>query len=191
MLFLTGFLLGLASVVPVGPVSLLLINVGIERGPRVGVRAGLGVALGDATMLPIVLLSADRLTRIESTQTTIEFGVALVLAVLGVRALAGRTAVAAMARRITRPTLTMLTATLISPMGLAGWLGLALLIPDGTPAFGSAIYGIGIITASLLWHLFLGIGSGTAGTFATEKARHRLDQGSGIVMLGVAGALLV
>lgn len=191
MLFVSGFLLGLASVVPLGPVSLLLVNVGIERGPRVGVRAGLGVALGDATMLPVVLLSADRLTRIGSTQTYVELGVALVLGVLGIRALAGRAAVRAMARRITRPTRTMLTATLVSPMGLAGWLGLALLIPDGAGAFGSATYGVGIIAASLMWHLFLGIGSGTAGAFATEKVRQRLDRGSGLVMLGVAGALLV
>ncbi|MCP5027713.1 MAG: LysE family transporter [Actinomycetia bacterium] len=191
MLFVTGFLLGLASVVPLGPVSLLLVNVGMERGPRVGVRAGLGVALGDAAMLPIVLLSADRLTRIESTQTIVELGVALILGVLGLRALAGRTAVQAMARRITRPTLTMLTATLVSPMGMAGWLGLALLIPDGAGGLGSATYGGGIIAASLLWHLFLGIGSGTVGSFATDKVRHRLDQGSGMVMLGVAGALLV
>ncbi|MCP3909682.1 MAG: hypothetical protein GY713_01895 [Actinomycetia bacterium] len=67
--------------------------------------------------------------------------VAGVLAILGLRALVGRVAVPAMARRITRPTLTMLTATIISPLGIAGWLG--------------------------------------------------LDQGSGAVMLGVAGALVI
>jgi arginine exporter protein ArgO len=126
-----------------------------------------------------------------STQTTIELVVAVILGLLGLRTLAGRGAVRTMARRMTRPALTMLAATIVSPMGLAGWLGLALLIPEGSGSMGAASYGMGIILASLLWHTFLGIGAGTAGVLATDRVRHRLDQGSGIVMLGVAGALVI
>jgi hypothetical protein len=146
------------------------VNVGIERGPTVGTRAGLGVAAGEATMLPLVLIGAERLTRVGSTPATIELIVAVILGALGLRTLTGRGAtltgrgaVRTVARRITRPTLTMQAATIISPMGLAGWLGLALLLPDGADSVGTASYGLGIILASLLWHVLLGVGSGTAG----------------------------
>ena len=88
---MVGFVVGVMVVAPVGPISLLLITIGLERGAGAGVRAGLGVAAADAALLLVVLAAADRLTALDPTwQRGIEVALGLGLVLIGIRAVAAR-----------------------------------------------------------------------------------------------------
>lgn len=62
--FATGFGLGLALAMPVGPISLLCIQQALTRGFGGGLAAGLGVALADATYGAIAAFGLTAITNL-------------------------------------------------------------------------------------------------------------------------------
>lgn len=60
--FATGFGLGLAIAMPVGPISLLCIQQSLTRGFAVGLAAGIGVALADATYAAVAAFGLTAVT---------------------------------------------------------------------------------------------------------------------------------
>ncbi len=62
--FATGFGLGLAIAMPVGPIALICIRQALTRGFGAGLAAGLGVALADATYGAIAAFGLTAITNV-------------------------------------------------------------------------------------------------------------------------------
>jgi putative LysE/RhtB family amino acid efflux pump len=62
--FATGFGLGLAIAMPVGPIALICIQQALTRGFGAGLAAGLGVALADATYGAIAAFGLTAITNV-------------------------------------------------------------------------------------------------------------------------------
>ena len=192
MQILSGFALGLVVVSPVGPVTLLLVALGLERGRAVGVRGALGVVAADTAILVAVALLAARLRGIDGgVGAATELVLGVVLAVVGVHGLASRGGVAALARRVERPFPTMALVTLCNPMTAAVWLAVVLGATDaGIDGAGLALRVGGFALASLVWHLALGWGSGTLAGVIDDRRRLALQRLSAVVLLALATRLL-
>lgn len=159
--FATGFGLGLAIAMPVGPISLLCIQQGLARGFGGGAAAGAGVALADATYAAI---AAFGLTAI----TTFLVGLQIPLRVLGLLAMPWlawtiwRDAnvpkhMAALPGASPATTLQMYVLTLANPMTILTFL--ALFIGAGVGLAGgyeySAALTIGTFAGSFAWWILV------------------------------------
>ena len=117
MNILLGFVLGIAIVAPIGPVSLLLISVGIERGRVDGVRAGLGIAGADVVLILAVLAMSNRLAGLDATwQHRVHLFLGAAMLVVAAHGLLSRRGMGALALRIINPFRTLLIATIANPM---------------------------------------------------------------------------
>ena len=185
MIVLFGFITGLALVAPVGPVALTLVGLGAEQGRRAALAGAGGVVLADSLTMPVALGGAGFLGGLDAgivRWLEIVMGLALV-AIAVITMVHAERARAAMGS-LRRPTRTLAAMTLLNPLGLVAWIGLALALPASirTPvALGG--FGVGVVLASALWHTGLAAASGSYG--------HRLDAGSRTVITRLSGALLL
>src|SRR3546814_9012263 len=130
MTLVVGFLTGLALVAPIGPVALTRFGLGAGRGRRAALAGAGGVVLADALTMPVALGSAGFLASLDGTVVR-SFEVVMGLAVVG---LAVSTLVAADRARqavagIRRPARTLAVMTLVNPLSLVAWAGVALALP--------------------------------------------------------------
>ncbi len=192
MLLLAGFVTGLALVAPVGPVALTLFGLGAERGRRAALAGAGGVVLADLLTMPVALGGAGAVQALSPTALRgleVAMGAALVLVALAT-VLASDRARRAVAG-IRRPTRTLAAMTMVNPLGLVAWAGLALALPTSLRHPASlAIFGAGLVLASAAWHGGLALASGTLGARIGDGVRTGLTRASGLVLLGV-GAMLV
>ena len=147
MVMLLGFLTGIALVAPIGPVALTLFGLGAEQGRRAALAGAGGVVLADSLTMPVALGGAGFLGGLDAgivRWLEIAMGVALIaLAIVTVvHAERARAALGSMQR----PTRTLAAMTLLNPLSLVAWLGLALALPADirTPA-ALAWFGVGIV----------------------------------------------
>lgn len=192
MLILLGFLTGIALVAPIGPVALTLVGIGAEQGRRAALAGAGGVVLADTLTIPVALGGAGFLGGLDAgivRWLEIVMGIALVaLAMVTiVHADRAREAVSA----IRRPTPVLAAMTLLNPLSLVAWLGLALALPTSirTPA-ALVAFGAGVLIASALWHGGLAAASGTFANRLGQRPRLLLTRGSGLVLLLVGGVLV-
>jgi threonine/homoserine/homoserine lactone efflux protein len=186
-----GFALGVAVVAPIGPISLLLMAIGLERGRADGMRAGLGVAGADLALLVLVLGASSRLTVLdEMWQRRIELVLAGGMLVFGLHALVSRGGFAAVVERIRRPGRALLLATLGNPMTVVVWLGLVVTLGSEFGTGWALIrIGLGLALATCVWHVGLGAAAGELGSHLTPRARVLLQRTSGVAMMGLAAML--
>lgn len=193
MLLVLGFLTGLALVVPIGPVALTLFGLGAEQGRRAALAGAGGVVLADAVTMPIALggaglldgLDAGAVRAAEFVMGVLLVGLALVLFLQAERA---RRSLA----RVTRPTRTLAAMTLINPVSVVTWLGVALALPATIRSpMSLAVFGAGLVLASAVWHAGLATASGTFGPRLGERPRTLLTRGSGVFLFVVGGVLVV
>lgn len=190
---MVGFVVGVMVVAPVGPISLLLITIGLERGAGAGVRAGLGVAAADAALLLVVLAVADRLTALDHAwQTGIEVALAACLVLIGLRAVTARAGITGAVQRIQRPGRVLMIATLANPMTALAWLGLMVALGSELGQGWALVRtGLGIALASLAWHVALGAASGSVGARLGPARRLLVQRASGVAMVGLGALLLL
>lgn len=192
MLFLRGFLVGLALVIPVGPISLTLIGVGVEKGRRAGLAGAAGIAAADALFVGVTAFSAERLVRLGTTWVRpAEIGLGVVVGVLGLAAILRSEGARALIARVERPAPTFLALTLSNPLSIALWAGVVLALPADlltTPSL--LVFGAGIVAASALWHAGLGTAASSVGTRLSERARAWSPRIAGLLMVAVAGVLV-
>ena len=190
---MVGFVVGVMVVAPVGPISLLLITIGLERGAGAGVRAGLGVAAADAALLLVVLAAADRLTALDPTwQRSIEVALGAGLMLIGIRAVVARVGITKAVERIQRPGRVLMVATLANPMTVLAWLGLMVALGSELgQGWALARTGLGIVLASLAWHTALGAASGSVGERLSPARRVLVQRASGVAMIGLGVLLAV
>ncbi len=188
---MVGFAVGVMVVAPVGPISLLLIAIGLERGAAAGVRAGLGVAAADAALLLLVLGVADQLAGLDgSWRRGIEVSLGVGLMAIGLKALLAKAGITRAVNRIERPGRVLLVATLANPLTLLAWLGLMVALGSELgQGWALARTGVGIVLASAVWHVALGAASGSVGARLSSARRILVQRASGVAMLAL-GALL-
>ncbi len=193
MIFLVGFLTGLALVAPIGPVSLALFGLGAEQGRRAALAGAGGVVLADSLTMPVALASAGFLVSLDPTIVrSFEVVMGLALVALAVSTIVAsdraREAVAA----IRRPTRTLAVMTIVNPLSLVAWAGVALALPTSlrSPA-AMAVFGLGLVLASAFWHSGLAVAAGSIARRMGDGPRTVVTRISGLVLLGIGGLLVV
>lgn len=192
MLLLVGFATGLALVAPIGPVALTLFGLGAEQGRRAALAGAGGVVLGDLVSLPLALTGAGLVAGLDAGVVR-GFEVVMGLALV---ALAASTIVATdrardVVARIRRPTRTLAVMTLVNPLSLVAWAGLAMALPTSLRGPGPLLaFGAGILLASAVWHSGLAVAAGTLARRLGDRHRRAVTRGSGVLLLGI-GTLLV
>jgi threonine/homoserine/homoserine lactone efflux protein len=192
VLIVVGFLTGLALVAPIGPVSLALVGLGTEQGRRAALAGAGGVVLGDLISIPLALTGAGLVAGLDAGVVR-SFEIVMGVVLIG---LAGVTIAASDRARdvvagIRRPTRTLAVMTLVNPLSLVAWAGLALALPPSLRGTGPLLaFGAGILAASAVWHSGLAVAAGTFARRLGDGHRRAVTRASGVLLLAI-GAMLV
>ena len=186
-LLLIGLFLGFLAVVPPGPISLTLVEIGSAHGRRSGVRAGLGVATAEAAIAIVAVLIVAGLGEVLAPRalSAVQLLSTMMLFAVGLALLLRPKLCQALAIGITRPGLTMFIITVATPTVLGSWIALlaALPVDDGFRQLG--FIGAGGSIASLAWHLALGAGAGTVGQRLSGPHRVVMTRAGGSTMVAL------
>ncbi|GIF05541.1 LysE/ArgO family amino acid transporter [Actinoplanes siamensis] len=186
--YLTGLLLGLAMITPIGPQNIFLVNQGFTFGmPRVL------VAVGAAGVCDTVLIAlggagaAAALNAVPGLETVLLIGGAVFLTYLGIKSF--RTTYEELDHA--RPTIMRwptvvaqcASASVLNPhavLDVVGLLGVAIAAqtPDDRPVFAA-----GTVSASWIWFLALAIGASALRPWLTSRRRQWIDRISGTLLL--------
>lgn len=192
MLVLVGFLTGLALVAPVGPVALTLFGLGAEQGRRAALAGAGGVVLADLVTMPVALGSAGFLGGLDPALVRgFEVVMGMALVALAVSTIVATDRARDVVAGIRRPTRTLAVMTMINPLSLVAWAGLALALPETMRTTAPLLaFGAGIIAASALWHSGLAVAAGSLAQRLGDRPRTVLTRLSGVVLLAVGGVLV-
>ncbi len=192
MIVLLGFLTGLALVAPVGPVALTLFGLGTEQGRRAALAGAGGVVLADLLTMPIALGGAGVVAGMYAAVIRgfeVVMGVSLVL--LAASTLLAADRARAVVAGIRRPTRTLALMTVVNPLSLVAWAGLALALPESLREPTSLVaFGLGVVLASAIWHSGLAVAAGTLARRMGDGPRTALTRASGALLLVVGGLLV-
>lgn len=193
MILLVGFLTGLALVAPIGPVSLTLFGLGAEQGRRAALAGAGGVVLADSLTMPIALGSAGFLVSLDpAVVRSFEVVMGLALVALAVSTIVASDRARDAVAGIRRPARTLAVMTIVNPLSLVAWAGVALALPTSlrSPA-AMAVFGIGLVLASALWHSGLAVAAGSIARRMGDGPRTVVTRISGLVLLVIGGLLVV
>lgn len=192
MVLVIGFLTGLALVAPVGPVALTLFGLGAERGRRAALAGAGGVVLADTLTMPVALGSAGFLASLDSgVVRTFEVVMGLALVALAVSTIVAADRARQAVAGIRRPARTLAVMTVVNPLSLVAWAGVALALPTSlrSPAT-LALFGVGLVLASACWHSGLAVAAGSLAQRMGDGPRTVVTRVSGAVLLVVGGVLV-
>jgi threonine/homoserine/homoserine lactone efflux protein len=188
--FIAGAIAGYGIAIPVGPVAVLIIELGVRRGLRMAAAAGLGAASADAVYaLLAVVAGAAIATVLEPVTPALKLFAVIVLAAIAVRgfwlalyrARIGIPGNAVLPTDTTRTYLRFLVITLINPTTILYFAALILGRPDLGAGLGErAAFIVGAALASASWQLFLAV----LGALAHKRLPWRVQ--FGISLLGNA-----
>jgi threonine/homoserine/homoserine lactone efflux protein len=192
VLLLLGFATGLALVAPIGPVALTLFGLGAERGRRAALAGAGGVVLGDLVCLPLALGGAGLVAGLDAGVVRgFEVAMGAVLIGLAMATLLATDRARTVVAGIRRPTRALALMTVLNPLSLVAWAGLALALPPSLRAPGALLaFGAGILLASAVWHSGLAVAAGTLARRAGDRHRRVVTRASGLVLLAVGGLLV-
>ena len=193
MILLIGFLTGLALVAPIGPVSLTLFGLGAEQGRRAALAGAGGVVLADSLTMPVALGSAGFLVSLDpSVLRGFEVVMGLALVALAVSTIVASDRAREAVAGIRRPARTLAVMTIVNPLSLVAWAGVALALPTSLRSPGAmAAFGLGLVLASACWHSGLAVAAGSLARRMGDRPRMVLTRVSGVVLLGIGGLLVV
>jgi len=193
VILLVGFATGLALVAPVGPVALTLFGLGTEQGRRAALAGAGGVVLGDLVSLPLALLGAGLVAGLDAGVVRgLELVMGLVLIVLAISTIVASDRARDVVAGIRRPTRTLALMTLVNPLSLVAWAGLALALPASLRGPGPLLaFGAGILLASAVWHSGLAVAAGTLARRMGDRHRTAITRASGALLLGIGGLLVL
>lgn len=190
--FATGFGLGLAIAMPVGPIALLCIQQSLTRGFGTGLAAGLGVALADATYAAIAAFGLTAITFfLMSVQVPLR--VAGLLAMLWLAWRIWRDAqtpkhMASTPRSGAATTAQMYVLTLANPMTIVTFL--ALFVGAGVGLAGgyeySAALTAGTFTGSFVWWIVLSAVVNSVRTRLTDETLMWINRVSALLIAAFA-----
>ena len=191
-LVLLGIGLGFLTLVPPGPVSLTLVQIAIRAGRRSALHGALGIAGGDT----VLGLTAAALVGLGSAlpRWMFEGGQvvsALLLVGLGL-AIARRPQLGSAAvDRIHRPGRALFLLTSLTPTALGAWIALLAAMPFATDVTQLALFTIGVLIASALWHPVLGSLAASLGSRLSTGRQARLTRAGGVAMAGLGATLVL
>lgn len=192
MVLVIGFLTGLALVAPVGPVALTLFGIGAERGRRAALAGAGGVVLADALTMPVALGSAGFLSSLEpGIVRTFEVVMGLAVVALAISTIVATDRAREAVAGIRRPARTMAVMTMVNPLSLVAWAGVALALPTSLRGPATlAVFGVGLVLASAFWHSGLAVAAGSLAQRMGDGPRTVATRVSGVVLLVVGGVLV-
>jgi threonine/homoserine/homoserine lactone efflux protein len=192
MILLVGFVTGLALVAPIGPVALTLFGLGAERGRRVALAGAGGVVLADALTMPVALGSAGFLASLDGGVVRgFEVVMGLALVALAVSTIVAADRARAAVAGIRRPARTLAFMTIVNPLSLVAWAGVALALPSSLRSPAALVaFGVGLVLASAFWHSGLAMAAGSLAQRMGDGPRRAVTRASGIVLLVVGGVLV-
>jgi threonine/homoserine/homoserine lactone efflux protein len=165
--FVAGAIAGYGIAIPVGPVAVLIIELGVRRGFRLAAPAGLGAATADGLYAVLAVLAGAAIAQLlEPITPALQVSAVVVLAVIALRgfwaalyhARIGIPDNAELPARPGRTYLRFLAITLLNPTTILYFAALIL----GRPELGSGpaertAFIVGAALASTSWQLFLAL----------------------------------
>jgi len=165
--FVAGAIAGYGIAIPVGPVAVLIIELGVRRGFRLAAPAGLGAATADGLYAVLAVLAGAAIAQLlEPITPALQVSAVVVLAVIALRgfwaalyhARIGIPDNAELPARPGRTYLRFLAITLLNPTTILYFAALIV----GRPELGSGpaertAFIVGAALASTSWQLFLAL----------------------------------
>lgn len=165
--FIAGAIAGYGIAIPVGPVAVLIIELGVRRGLRSAAAAGLGAATADALYAALAVLAGAAIaTALEPFAPGLKLVAVIVLASIAARGLyltldRSRSGVARRAElpaAAGRTYLRFLVITLLNPTTILYFTALILGRPElGAGPAERAAFIVGAALASASWQLLLAV----------------------------------
>jgi len=194
---LKAFFFGMTIAAAVGPIALLIVNYSLTHGLRQGLRSALGAAGADFSFALVAFLAGHGAARIVAARRFVEIaaGIGLVLfgTWLAAAALRRRVPVGpsvAGGGRCVRPLLATYVLTLINPLTIVAFLGLAPQLPLGQSAWTAAGLAASLFAGSLVVQILFALaGAGIGRSVARPEVIRTLNvaSGTGIALFGIAG----
>jgi len=188
--FLTGLVAGFAIAMPPGAVTSLIVRIGLQRGFRPALAAGWGTATVDGLYCVVaVLAGAAIVPLLGAVDAPLRIVTGLVLVGLGLRGIATARQEAPLsgspdARDLVATYVRFIAITMVNPATLAYFVAIAFGFAGSVLNDAGAFVG-GVFLASLSWHAFLALMSGSLHGRLSPGARGALA----VVANGVVIAL--
>jgi len=194
--FATGFGLGLAIAMPVGPIGLICIQQALTRGFGAGLAAGLGVAAADAAYGAIAAFGLTAITNVlVNLKTPLRILGLLAMLWLAYGIWRGADApkhLASDARSRAATTAQMFVLTLANPMTILTFLALFVGAGVGLASYAySTALTLGVFSGSMLWWIVL---SGIVSILrerVNEQTLRWINRASALLIAGFACWLAV
>jgi threonine/homoserine/homoserine lactone efflux protein len=187
ILLLFGFGIGAATCIPPGPISVTLIQVGLNSGRRAGVRAGAGIASADVAVgvgaITAVAIGGAAAPQALAAATIVAIAI---VGVLGAAMVTRPHTCGQIAGNINRPARTLFALTAFNPMTAVSWVALLAAAPMATATHHRVAFATGVMLASWCWHPALGLAAGRYGTRIGEGTMRRITRASGLLLVSLA-----
>jgi threonine/homoserine/homoserine lactone efflux protein len=198
---IAGLAAGLAIAMQVGAVSLLLVEASVVAGPRVGVAAGMGVAIADLGFAVIAAAAGGAAgAALSAHESEIRVTAAVVIAAIAVHgliALARERHAAEPGPRVDEASrgaaprahfARFLAITAANPLTIASFAAVAAALSlDGPVAAAAFAAGVGV--ASAAWHVALTLAAGHAGRWMTPRVRRGFAVVGRLAVIAIAAHL--
>ena len=190
LILLTGLIVGLAAVVPIGPISMTVVGVAVQRGRRAGAQAAAGVVGGEVIAAGSAVVLAVLGAQLPPPLFVgVQIVAVAMLVLVGVMLIIRTERLGAMANDLERPGSVLFALTALSPITVGSWLAILLASPFVAQPVHLGLFVAGIIIASGIWHPVLAMGAATIGPRLTQPMLMRLTRLGGICMIGLAAAM--
>ncbi|MBD0356664.1 MAG: LysE family transporter [Rubrobacter sp.] len=189
--FVFGLLFGMATILPVGVQSFVVLNQGLTVGyPRVF----FGIVTASCCDTLLIVLGAVGVSAIlnapGSREALILVGVGFLL-VMGVLALRASSDNDEVKSRMRPAAMVAQTAgvSLLNPHAILETVGILGAAIAAQAAESRVEFATGVISASWVWFLMVGRGASVVQRWLTSSVRLWIQRGSGVLMLALAGIL--
>lgn len=182
-----GIVAGLGIAVPLGPIGILILDLALRRGFRIGAAAGLGAASVDGFYALVAVLAGGPVVAALSEGTVplrVVAGLLLVaIALRGIRSARRRVAAPAPALSVTsdprsngpsprRTYLTLVGLTLVNPLTIVYFAALVVGLPSASGSLAVRLaFAAGAAAASATWQLLLVAAAARIGERLPERGR--------------------
>ncbi len=194
-LFAKAVGVGIAVATPVGPMSLLCIQLALERGQGAGLAFGAGVAAADGSYAALAAFSVMALTAVLlSTSGWIQLAGSILLIFLGARIALGKPNTQAPSAAVGSGAQAFATAyalTLANPPTIVFFAGVYASVARLASAAEAATFSLGVIGGSMIWWLLLTTLVRAAAKHLTPRVMRwiNLCSGLGLAALGFFGLI--
>ena len=183
--FLIGVAAGYAIAIPVGPIAILILRVGVAQGFRAAAAAGAGTATADLIYASLAMLFGAAASRfLEPFLPATRIVAAVVLAYIAIRGMFRAARV--IDREIRGPMyLIFLTLTLLNPPTVIYFVSLAVALPEVSADLGSRTAFVAVL-ASLSWQEVLAVAGAMLHGRLTPLVQRAAAVASGVIILALA-----